>query len=74
MSFMDNPKQPEYLNNKINYLETNCKNTNITYMYKRINEFNKGYKPGTKLVERWVRHVACIKEKRNAYRVFMGKL
>jgi hypothetical protein len=62
---MDNPKQPEYLNNKINYLVMNCKNKIIRDMYRSIHEFKKGYQPGTNFAESWVGHVACIQEKRN---------
>jgi sulfatase maturation enzyme AslB (radical SAM superfamily) len=35
----------EYLNGKINELETNNKNKNIRDFYKGINEFKKGYQP-----------------------------
>ena len=65
------PKRPEYLNNKINYLVTNCKNKIIRDMYRSIKEFKKGYQPGTNFAERWVGHVACTQEK--SFEVFKGK-
>jgi hypothetical protein len=36
-------KKKEYLKGKINELETNNKTKNIRHLYKRINEFKKGY-------------------------------
>jgi hypothetical protein len=65
------PKQPEYLNNKINYLVRNCKYMVIRDMYRSIKEFKKGYQLGTNFAERWVGHVACIQEK--SFEVFKGK-
>jgi hypothetical protein len=44
-------KKREYLKNKINELETNCKNKNIRDLYKGINEFKKGYQPRTNMVK-----------------------
>jgi hypothetical protein len=38
-------KKKEYLKGKINELETNNKNKNITDLYRGINEFKKGYQP-----------------------------
>jgi hypothetical protein len=35
-------KKREYLKDKINELETNNKNKNITYLYRGINELKKG--------------------------------
>jgi hypothetical protein len=36
-------KKREYLKGKINELETNNKNKNITDLYRGVNEFKKGY-------------------------------
>jgi hypothetical protein len=44
-------KKREYLKDKINKLESNSKNTNIRHLYRGINEFKKGYQPGTNLVQ-----------------------
>jgi hypothetical protein len=44
-------KKREYLNDKINVLESNCKNKNIRYLYRGINEFKKRYQPRTNLVK-----------------------
>jgi hypothetical protein len=41
----------EYLENKINELETNSKNMNIRDLYRGINEFKKGYQPRTNMVK-----------------------
>jgi hypothetical protein len=38
-------KKREYLKGKINELETNNKNKNITDLYRGINEFKKGTNP-----------------------------
>jgi hypothetical protein len=45
------PKKRECLKNKINELETNSKNENIRYLFRGINEFKKGYQPGTNMVK-----------------------
>jgi hypothetical protein len=44
-------KEREYLKDKINELESNSKNNNITDLYRGINEFKKGYQPITNLVK-----------------------
>jgi hypothetical protein len=44
-------KKREYLKNKMNELETNSKNKNIRDLYRGINEFMKGYQPGTNMVK-----------------------
>jgi hypothetical protein len=44
-------KKREYLKDKINALESNSKNKNITDLYRGINEFKKGYQPRTNLVK-----------------------
>jgi hypothetical protein len=44
-------KKREYLKDKINELESNSKNKNITDLYRGINEFKKGYQPRTNLVK-----------------------
>jgi hypothetical protein len=44
-------KKREYLNNKINELETNSKNKNIRDLYRGINKFKKGYQPRTNMVK-----------------------
>jgi hypothetical protein len=44
-------KKREYLKDKIIELESNSKNKNIRDMYRDVNEFKKGYKPGTNLVK-----------------------
>jgi hypothetical protein len=41
-------KRREYLKYKINELESNNKNKNIRYIYRGINEFEKGYHPRTR--------------------------
>jgi hypothetical protein len=40
----------EYLQEKINELESNSKNKNIRDLYKGINKFRKGYQPKNNLV------------------------
>jgi hypothetical protein len=44
-------KKREYLKGKINELETNNKNKNIRDLYRGINEFQKGYKPGINIIK-----------------------
>jgi hypothetical protein len=44
-------KKREYLKDKINELESNCKNKNTRDLYRGINEFKKGYQPRTNLVK-----------------------
>jgi hypothetical protein len=44
-------KRREYLKDKFNELESNTKNKNIRDLYRSINEFKKGYRPRTNLVE-----------------------
>jgi hypothetical protein len=46
-------KKREYLKDKINELESNCKNKNknTTDLYRGINEFKKGYQPRNNLVK-----------------------
>jgi hypothetical protein len=44
-------KKREYLKDKINDLETNNKNKNITDLYGDISEFTKGYQPGTNIIK-----------------------
>jgi hypothetical protein len=44
-------KKREYLNNKINELETNSKNKNIRDLYRGINEFKKVYLPRTNMLK-----------------------
>jgi hypothetical protein len=44
-------RKREYLNDKINKLESNSKNKNIRGLYRGINEFKKGYQPRTNLVK-----------------------
>jgi hypothetical protein len=39
------------MTDKINNLETHIKNKNTKNLYAGINEFKKGYKPGTNLVK-----------------------
>jgi hypothetical protein len=41
----------EYMKNKFNALAMNNKNKNIREMYRRINEFKKGYQPRSNLVK-----------------------
>jgi hypothetical protein len=43
-------KKMEYLKGEINELVTNSKNKNIIYLYRGINEFETGYKPGSNRV------------------------
>jgi hypothetical protein len=44
-------KEREYLEDKLNELESNSKNKCIRDMYRGINEFKKGYQPRTNLVK-----------------------
>jgi hypothetical protein len=44
-------KKREYLKGKINELETNNKNKNITDLYRGINEFKKGYQPRINIIK-----------------------
>jgi hypothetical protein len=44
-------KEREYLKDKINELETNCKNKNIGDLYGGKKEFKKSYQPRTNLVK-----------------------
>jgi hypothetical protein len=44
-------KKREYLEDRINELESNSKNKNIRDLYRGINKFKKGYQPRTKLVK-----------------------
>jgi hypothetical protein len=44
-------KKKECLKGKINELETNNKNKNIRYLYRRINEFKKGYQPRINIIK-----------------------
>jgi hypothetical protein len=44
-------KKTEHLKDKINELQSNSKNKNITDLHKGINEFKKGYQPTTNLVK-----------------------
>jgi hypothetical protein len=44
-------KKREYLNDKINELETNSKNKNIRDLYRGINGFKRGYQPRNNLVK-----------------------
>jgi hypothetical protein len=44
-------KKREYLKDKINEIESNSNNKNITDLYRGINEFKKGYQPRTNLVK-----------------------
>jgi predicted site-specific integrase-resolvase len=48
---LSGPKKRKDLKNKINELETNSKNKNITGLYSGINEFKKGYQPRTNMVK-----------------------
>jgi hypothetical protein len=41
----------EYLKDEIYVLATNSKNKNIRDLYKGINEFKRGYQPGSNLVK-----------------------
>jgi hypothetical protein len=41
----------EYLNDRINKLESNSKNKNIRDPYRGINAFEKGYQPTTNMVK-----------------------
>jgi hypothetical protein len=43
-------KEREHLKDRINELESNCKNKNIRELYRGINEFKKSYQPRTNLV------------------------
>jgi hypothetical protein len=43
-------KKREYLKGQINELEMNSKNKNIRDLYRRINEFKRGYQPRSNLV------------------------
>jgi hypothetical protein len=42
-------KKREYLNDKIDELATNSKNTNIRDLYREINEFKRDYQPTSTL-------------------------
>jgi hypothetical protein len=44
-------KKREYLKDKINEIELNSKNKNITDLFRGITEFKKGYHPKTNLVK-----------------------
>jgi hypothetical protein len=44
-------KRKEYLKDKFDELATNHKNNNTQDLYRRINEFKKGYQPRSKLVK-----------------------
>jgi hypothetical protein len=44
-------KKREYPNNKINELATNSKNKNIRDLYRRTDEFKRGYQPRNNLVK-----------------------
>jgi hypothetical protein len=44
-------KKREYLKDKINELESNSKNKNITDAYRAKNYFKKGYQPRTNLIK-----------------------
>jgi hypothetical protein len=44
-------KKREYLEGKINELETYNKNTNVRDLYRGINEFKKGYQPGINIIK-----------------------
>jgi hypothetical protein len=44
-------RKRKYLKDKINELESNSKNKNIRDLYRRINEFKKGYQTITNLVK-----------------------
>jgi hypothetical protein len=44
-------KKREYLKDKINELATNNKNKNIRELYRGINEFKRGYQPGSNLMK-----------------------
>jgi hypothetical protein len=44
-------KKWEYLKDKINALETNIKNKNISDMYRGLNGFKRGYQPRSRLVK-----------------------
>jgi hypothetical protein len=44
-------KEREYLNDKINDLESNGKNKNVRDLYRGINEFKKGYQRRTNLIK-----------------------
>jgi hypothetical protein len=44
-------KEREYVKDKINDLESNSKNKNITDLHRGINEFKKVYRPRTNLVK-----------------------
>jgi hypothetical protein len=44
-------KKRENLKDKINELESNSKNNNITDLYRGINKFKKRYQPRTNLVK-----------------------
>jgi hypothetical protein len=44
-------KKREYLKDKINELEINNKNKNIRYLYRGINEFQKGYQPRINIIK-----------------------
>ena len=44
-------KKKEYMKAKIEELETNSKIKNIRFFYGSINDFKKGYEPGTNIVK-----------------------
>jgi hypothetical protein len=44
-------RKREYLEDRINELESNSKDKNIRDLYRCINEFKKGYQPRTNLVK-----------------------
>jgi hypothetical protein len=44
-------KKREYLKGKINELAMNSKNKNIRDLYRRMNEFKRGYHPGSNYVK-----------------------
>jgi hypothetical protein len=44
-------KKKEYPKDKINELKMNCKNKNVRDLYRRINEFKRGYQPRNNLMK-----------------------
>jgi hypothetical protein len=47
-------KRRDYLKDKFNELEMNSKNKDIRELYRRINEYKRGYQPRSNLVKRMV--------------------
>jgi hypothetical protein len=44
-------KKREYMEGKINELETNNKNKNTRHLYRDVNDFKKGYQPRINIIK-----------------------